>query len=490
MIIFEGEELVVHHHRGRSQDLLVTFAPAYREDVAQEYYFCRSAVEQHSLNCIGINTKVRAYYATPEIEDAFRLVEQHAKGRRRIIVLGHSMGGWAALKFSRRLRADRVIVFAPTYSLDPDDLDFESEIHRKILIRNVAQHKIVPRPQHKGMGIRPEDCAGSITVIFDPNDGIDDYNVNMLRKRLPPFDELPFPNMGHDLASGFDQSDIMMQIVAAAEDSDLSRLRRVLVDVQRGSGHFIQHAIERSAWKHPLLTYRALQAKRVKQHKDYDKIITSGINGVLIYALFMRGWRSEAYKHFLLVMDKHIGVRGAAPPDFETAEVAQLLRDYACLILSPHGGFLVFNSQSRQIYFDKAFFPARSILPVLIRIVGDDVKMFVIGTGITPIAPDVLPLVGSALSVSTGDNHVVVHGAGGMLSTSGNVPAVVPGDTPDWLERFTPLPVPEGSQLLKAATISWFDQKLMTPAPAAPEPSPAPRRKAKFGLLAKLGFRQ
>jgi pimeloyl-ACP methyl ester carboxylesterase len=491
MVIYEGEELIVHYNQGTSRDLLVTFAPAYREHVAETYYFARSAVEQRAYNCIGITTKVRAYYVTPEMDEVYRLVEQHARRARRIIVMGHSMGGWAALKFSGRLKADRVICFAPTYSLDPDDLDLQSELHRKILVRNMAQHKVVARPGHKNMGIKPEDVSGGITVIYDPNDGIDDYNVDMLKRRLPPFQVLPFANLGHDLASGFDHSDIMVQVVEAVEADDLPRVRRILLGVQRVAGHFIQHTIERAAWKHPLLCYRALWSLRVRQHKDYDKLVTAPINGVVIYALFQRGWRSEAYKHFLLMMEKIHGVRTDVPKNFEHMPVPQLLEAYPCLLLSPHGQVLVFDSINKHVRFETTFYTGRSLPPVMVRTRNGRTQLTVsTGNGVMPITPDTLPIIRDAqetLSTEAGDNHLVVGGTAGFLSSAANQLVLPATEAANWQERFVPIPVLEGSMLLKAASVSWFDQKLLATPPAAPAPvAAAPRKKAKFQIFGML----
>ncbi|NHN85232.1 hypothetical protein GOB93_11345, partial [Acetobacter musti] len=123
MILYEGEELVVHQAEGDTDYLLVTFVGAWETEHACRTFLAETPVRKNRISCLGITAKVDYWYISPETDHVLSLIRNIAAGYSRIILFGMSMGGHAAIAFSRALNADVVFTGAPKWSLDPEECE-------------------------------------------------------------------------------------------------------------------------------------------------------------------------------------------------------------------------------------------------------------------------------------------------------------------------------------------------------------------------------
>lgn len=457
-----------------------------REHCADSRFFGMRAADHGNFNCIGIATKTRNFYLCDEMEAAIAIVSDIARTFTRVIVIGHSMGGYAALKYSRALGADRVVAFSPNYSLDGEELDLPTDAHRKILERSVKQFGIVPNAAYKGMGIVPEDCSGKLSIIYDPQENIDNWYIDIFKKRITGCDYIPFEGSGHDLGTGLEEGDTIVRLVQALEADELDQARRVLGSIQRTSAHFIALSLARAVHRHPLLCFRAMSCQRVKGHKDYQRIISERFNGSLVYRLVECGFRNEAYEHMLATFRIFFSFKPNDVVDLADLTLTNMVKEFPCLLLSKQGQYLVFDAKIQKLRFCNYFTPQQSIYPVTLQMRGSEPELN-IATAAGAV-PAVLTAPQHGDSSTVGDPSIKVGFENGSLTILTAAGYLMGRDeiefsteqqpTPD--EMFIPMPLKPDSTLLKASSAGWFDQKLI--APVEP-PKGRTRTKGRFELF-------
>ena len=474
MIVHAGEEIVVHQNHGTSDYLLVTFGALHYEQVAHMQYFLQPIVEDANISCIGVMTTLKGFYLSPEMDEVFRLVERERRGRK-VVVFGQSMGGYAAIKHSRALCADYVLACSPFYSMDPDELEFPSERHRKILQHSMAHHNVVDRPQFKGMRITAADAQGRVVVFYDPSDFVDVYDADLLRKYLPDAEFITVPHAGHGVHNSSWRTPMFSDLVCAARSDDHQAVVREMSRIRRGNAVFMVRSLRKASQRKPLLCLKALRSPRVAGHPDFRTILNDQFNMLLVYTLFARGDRSAAAGHFALVAKEVMQLR-APPVEIGNGPLLEtVLGRKRCLLMSAHGTFLAYEMAIRSIRLEPQVFGRSDLFPVFARwsngassfyILSNDREIPIsLNTG-DAASNDSVPVAAPVL-VEDGANCIAIRDGDGYLSARNNG-RLHPSTVLSEQERFIPIPMPDQSSVLKAGSLNWFDQVMLTQPPPAP----------------------
>ena len=178
-LLIEDAFVEVFLREGNSAFTLVTFSSfgVFADGVS---YWGQSVAEKLDLSCIGIISKADTWFPETSIDRCLAEIMPHLRGR--VIVYGSSMGGYAAIKYSDRLRADTVLAFAPQATISAEDLPgntyaryFRADLHERMLIR-------------------AEDLGGLIYLFYDRLFRDDAAHVALLprsgRIRVVPVDGL------------------------------------------------------------------------------------------------------------------------------------------------------------------------------------------------------------------------------------------------------------------------------------------------------------
>ena len=471
MIVYAGEEIVVHQNHGTSDYLLVTFCELHNEHLAHAHYFLKPIVEEANVSCIGVMTTVKGFYLSPEMDEVFRIVERERRGRE-VVVFGQSMGGYAAIKHSRALRADHVLACSPFFSMDPDELEFPSDRHRKVLMHSMAHHNVVDRPQFKGMRITASDTQGRVVVFFDPSEMVDVYDADLLRKHLPDAQFVTVPHANHAIYNASWRAGTLSDLVRAMRSDDREAVGREMNRIRRGNAHFMVRSLRKASQNKPLLCLRALRSPRIAGHPDFRTILGDPLNMLLVYTLFARGDRDAAAAHFALVAREVMQLR--APP-LEVGDgplLATVLGRHRCLLMSAHGTFLAYDMASRQVRLEAHVFGRSDLFPVFAQwsdgssgfcILSNDREIPVaLDTGDAPSGAVADP---PPAMVEDGA-HCVALRSGDVYLSAGNNGRLQPSAHLGELERFVPVPMPDRSSVLKAGSLNWFDQVVLTQPPA------------------------
>ena len=482
MIVHAGEEIVVHLNHGASDYLLVTFCELHNEHLAHVHYFLKPIVDEANISCVGVMTTVKGFYLSPEMDEVFRIVERERRGRK-VVVFGQSMGGYAAIKHARALKADYVLACSPFFSMDPDELEFPSDRHRKILTHSMSHHNVVDRPQFKGMRITPADTHGRVVTFFDPSEFVDVYNVELLRKHLPDAEFVTVPHANHAVYNPSWRASMFSGLVRAMRSDDKRAVVGEMNRIRRGNAHFMVRSLRKASQRKPLLCLKALRSLRIAEHPDYKTILSDPLNMLLVHTLFARGDRAAATTHFTLVAKEVMQLR-APPVDVGDGPLlATVMGARRCLLMSVHGTFLAYEMANRSVRLEQHVFGRSDMFPVFAKWADGASSFYILSSdreipisldaGIDGVQSDARTDAKTGGSGQASSPQLVEEGAHCIALRSGDGylgaghdgrlhPSAVLGEH----ERFIPIPMPEQSSVLKAGSLNWFDQVTLTQPPA------------------------
>ncbi|MFT0859520.1 alpha/beta hydrolase [Ancylobacter sp. G4_0304] len=166
-IVFESEELSVIKTPGRREDVVfVTFEPLVpgerqpgREGFGEAFFAKRGFTAYHFIS------ESNLWYQYPEMPELLAAIRAEIPPGARVVAYGHSMGGYAAIRFADALRADAVLAFSPQASLT---LSWEKrwEMAR---VRRMWDERVPPRDVR-------------IYAVFDPYN-LDRRHIRYLSRR-------------------------------------------------------------------------------------------------------------------------------------------------------------------------------------------------------------------------------------------------------------------------------------------------------------------
>ena len=116
--------LVVHALAGRGRTLVVSFAGVgTQRKVTPPLEFIGTASDSGENHVLFVSDDSRSWMNAPGLaEEVVRLVETYCEeqGIERVVALGNSMGGFAALILPELTKVDAAVAVSPQFSMHPD----------------------------------------------------------------------------------------------------------------------------------------------------------------------------------------------------------------------------------------------------------------------------------------------------------------------------------------------------------------------------------
>lgn len=112
-IIFQDEFLKVDFHRGNSDFLLITFSPVNVFPKNNDDFYAKNIIINNNINAISFTALKNHWYPYKIMEDVVNNIQYIISEFDKIIMYGVSMGGYAAVKYSKILRASHIITMSP-----------------------------------------------------------------------------------------------------------------------------------------------------------------------------------------------------------------------------------------------------------------------------------------------------------------------------------------------------------------------------------------
>ncbi|BCI65412.1 hypothetical protein [Acetobacter aceti] len=270
-IIFDSDDIVVHFHKGNPDFLVITFIGIGHEESAYTLYFGKPVFQKYDVSCIGITTKHRNWYYSPNMLKALEVIWRYSAGYRKTIAIGLSAGAYAAIKYSMVLRTDVTIALAPQLSID----DREANV--------IPEWAALCTPAMRGMGIKKEDISGDIFILYDRHHRDDRHAAEtILGYTLGRSDVavglVNVPSAGHIVYESLKGSKNLMALVETVRSSLPPRERQAALARQtrafrRQNAVNVYNRIRAGFERHPLLTWQLLASRRFSEVKKVGDIL-------------------------------------------------------------------------------------------------------------------------------------------------------------------------------------------------------------------------
>jgi hypothetical protein len=249
-IVYEDANLRVMFAPGQSAHLLVTFGDAEKLAEGTKFFADRVALT-HRLTAIGFMAKAANWYPPASMAAALPDITPTLMSFSKRLVFGSSMGGYAAIKYSRLLGATHVVAYCPQWSIDPQDCG-----------DNPSGYEACFTPNMAGMAIAPSDMAGSIYQFFDPAHAVDAFHAGMIQRLNPAVRACHVYYAAHHLVPVLRGATLTRNLWDAVQAGEHARIYALINSVRRENPLRRQHLLEAAAGRHPYLTARTVNALR------------------------------------------------------------------------------------------------------------------------------------------------------------------------------------------------------------------------------------
>ncbi len=220
VLIYEDEFGEVFFHDGPDNRTLLTFS-GFGVYADGSRYWGQSAVQKLGLRCVGIIARKPNWYPAPFIAAARSAITPLLSGR--VTTYGHSMGGYAALKYSAVFGADTVLAFSPQATISPEEAP-----------GNVTA-VYYDDALHRGMRIEALDVAGKAYVFADPYYAEDMRQLERL-PRHPGLEFVPVFFVRHSTSAACAGTALMADLLTVSLARDRPGLDALIRRGKRGSG--------------------------------------------------------------------------------------------------------------------------------------------------------------------------------------------------------------------------------------------------------------
>ncbi len=172
MKVYEDDDFIVYHREKGAECVYICFSPiSHKPDRG---VWLGNVID---ASLISITQKSPNWYSDFLFGKALSEIRVLISRYDYIYVLGASAGGYAAIRYSGELSADRVIAFSPQISIKPDDVSsfdrrfeqfYDGRLHDEMIIKEVGCRE------------------GNLIIVYDPLCMEDHMHVGLIRRLSEP----------------------------------------------------------------------------------------------------------------------------------------------------------------------------------------------------------------------------------------------------------------------------------------------------------------
>ena len=330
-IVYDDDEIRVIWQNGSTDFLLMTFGDLITPANGHRY-FADTPARKAGITALGIMSKRGNWYPKQNLHLAYRTIQPLIQGYATRIAYGGSMGGYAAIKFSRLLGATHVIALCAQWSIDMDECAGVNPSWQSYF-----------DPGMRGMGIRPDDVAGHVFLFFDGFDALEMFHCRKIIEAYPSARHINVPMVSHHVTSVLAGTSNLLALLNACQALDFAALDRLSFETRRN--HIVRRIalIEATLRRLPKLGYRMLlkfarrDVSHVGRHKSYIYALMADIlndDGPQAAARFYRECRAVLDPIEQIKACAHLTRLSGAYPYIETTHGTALIyniKDNRCV---------------------------------------------------------------------------------------------------------------------------------------------------------------
>jgi hypothetical protein len=223
MLIYSDENLEVIHRPGSTPYLLVTFNEMEMQANGSRFWgqrFCEKA----NIAALGFISRRPNWFPAASVVKAVAAAAPILRAAPERILYGYSQGGYAALRYRRRLDANVSIAFCPQISIDAKAVPFDGRFRRHF-----------SPTLHTNMGIAPDHAAGRAYLFYDPFHAVDRRHAERIAALQVETRLVPVHMTGHGTVRAFAGTARGLSLIEACRADDLAGLRALARAVRVGA---------------------------------------------------------------------------------------------------------------------------------------------------------------------------------------------------------------------------------------------------------------
>ena len=240
--LFENEDLKINYHKANdAHTIIIVFNPlewgAKDGDV-----WGYSVLSRSGYSILGVTSKKKNWFPEETVYEALPKILPVLRAYKIRLTYGYSMGGYAALRYSRVLGASHVLSFSPQSTIDPSDLNNGDKRYIKYFSNT----------KHKGMRISDSDVSGKAYIIYDKGFNLDAFQVDLIE--LSDANKISLPRTDHGTLRVLAKSKSLLDIISyVLEGDDGSLIRNKLMPFRRNISEYYESmmvlASKHSRWE-------------------------------------------------------------------------------------------------------------------------------------------------------------------------------------------------------------------------------------------------
>lgn len=186
-IIFEDEHIRAIYLQGNSDTLVLSFGDLITRAKGLSINAEKSLMK-YDYAVVGIMPKQKSWFPASSISALMEHLSPILSQFKNIVGYGGSMGGYAAIKYARILKMNRVVAMVPQYSINPAEVDDKryTDFYDETL--------------NADMRIQAQDIVSDCEyiIVYDPYFENDKEHYLKIKPLIPQLHTLHLPYTGHD----------------------------------------------------------------------------------------------------------------------------------------------------------------------------------------------------------------------------------------------------------------------------------------------------
>lgn len=225
-LLYDDNELRVIWRQGFSDFLFISFGDL--SSLASGLrFFADQPAARSDWSTLAFVAKRGNWYPRENMAAAWSSFADRLAAFHRRVVFGNSMGGYGALKYSGRLRAETVVALAPQWSLDPAECGGVDPTFQQYFLASM-----------RGMGVRADEVSGHIYIVADRYDPVERFHCARIAQNCPGVQFIDAPGADHQVAALFAGSGNFSALIDLARAGDLDALRALVRERRRATPAF------------------------------------------------------------------------------------------------------------------------------------------------------------------------------------------------------------------------------------------------------------
>ena len=248
-IIFEDDHIRAIYLPGKTDCLVLSFGDLISRAKGM-LINAEKSLMKYDYAVVGIMPKQKSWFPVSSMSQLLVHLMPLLKQFKSVVGYGGSMGGYAAIKYSKALKMNRVVAMVPQYSINPDE----------VMDRRYSD--FYDPAVNAAMAIQSEDIIENCEyiLIYDPYFELDKEHYLKIKPLIPQLYTLHLPYTGHDAIAVLANSALLHDFIEHPFDQ-----------------HYFYQKI-RAVKKNSKFYYRSVVAHLLGNHNEALGKILKGIN--------------------------------------------------------------------------------------------------------------------------------------------------------------------------------------------------------------------